>query len=102
MFKWVSKWIKKQHKLSKLEELFLREFDKGVKEVDTSVWLYKVGDLTVSTIPGFSTISVFHDSGYLGEIASEYGNKVRTLVKNKKAQEREEIIQKLLKEKECT
>ena len=100
MFKWVSRWTKKQHKLSKLEELFLREFNKGVKEVDASVWLYKVGDLTVSAVPGFSTISVFHDSCYLGEIASEYGNKVRTLVKNKKAQEREEIIQKLLEEKE--
>lgn len=100
MFKWVNKLIKKQHKLSKLEELFLREFDKGVEEKYPNAWLYKVGDLTVNAVPGFSTVSVFHDSYYLGELASEYGDKVRDFVQNEKAKKREERIQKLLKEKE--
>lgn len=97
MFKWVSKRTKKQHKLSKLEELFLREFNKGVKEVDAYYGLYEVGELRVYV--GRTAVSVSHDSWYLGELTSEYGDKLRDFVRNEREQKREERIQKLLEGK---
>lgn len=100
----VCPWIRKNttplidNSLTDLERLFLLEIKKGEVDRCEDLFYYKVGRLSAYIIPGFSSVDIFSEEGYLGELPQRYGRMVIGVLNTKSRQEQNERVKKLLEE----